>query len=155
VNFHLAVYIVCAAVLAVIFALFEIQIEGKDGWAAKLPCWRKEKGLLVKLSGGRPITGYHIIMITFVILMFHFPFLFAEWTLATEFLILGVMFEMFLLEDFLWFVLNPAFGIKRFRKGQIWWHTEWWGPVPSMYYLMLAACVLFIVLSQLIDGKEL
>ena len=153
--FHLAVYIVCAAVLAVIFALFEIQIEGKDGWAAKLPCWRKESGMLVKLSGGRPITGYHIVMIIFVIVMFHFPFLFAEWTLATEFLILGLMFETFLLEDFLWFVFNPAFGIKRFKKGQIWWHKEWWGPVPSLYYLMLAACVLFIVLSQLIDGKEL
>jgi hypothetical protein len=151
VIFHLAVYIVCAAVLAVIFALFEIQIEGKDGWAAKLPCWRKENGALVKLSGGRPITGYHIVMIIFVITMFHFPFLFAKWTLATELLILGLMFETFLLEDFLWFVFNPNFGIKRFKKGEIWWHTEWWGPVPSMYYLMLAACVLFIVLSQLVD----
>jgi hypothetical protein len=149
--FHLAIYIVFAAVLAVIFALFEIQIEGKDGWAAKLPCWRKENGALVKLSGGRPITGYHIVMIIFVITMFHFPFLFAKWTLATELLILGLMFETFLLEDFLWFVFNPNFGIRKFKKGEIWWHTEWWGPVPSLYYLMFAACVLFIVLSQLVD----
>jgi hypothetical protein len=149
--FHLSVYIVCAVVIGVIFALFEIQIEGKDGWAAKLPCWRKEKGLIVKLSGGRPVTGYHFVMITFMILMFHFPFLFTRWTLSTEFLILGLLFETFLLEDFLWFVLNPNFGIKKFKKEEIWWHIGWWGPFPSLYYYMLVVCVLFIVLSQLID----
>ncbi|MEA1958471.1 MAG: hypothetical protein U9N44_02195 [Chloroflexota bacterium] len=149
--FHLAVYIVCAAVLAVVFALFEIQIEGKDGWATKLPCWRKRDGLIVKLSGGRPITGYHIVMVTFVILIFHFPFLFAEWTLATEFLILGLLFETFLLEDFFWFVFNPYFGLKKFKKGEIWWHTQWWGPLPSLYYYMISVCVLLLVLSQLID----
>jgi len=149
--FHLAVYIVCAAVLAVVFALFEIQIEGKDGWATKLPCWRKEDGLIVKLSGGRPITGYHIVMVTFVILIFHFPFLFAHWTLATEFLVLGLLFETFLLEDLFWFVFNPYFGLKRFKKGEIWWHTRWWGPVPSLYYYMAAVSILFMVLSQLVD----
>jgi hypothetical protein len=149
--FHLAVYIVCAAVLAVVFALFEIQIEGKDGWATKLPCWRKEDGLIVKLSGGRPITGYHIVMVSFVILIFHFPFLFAQWTLATELLVLGLLFETFLLEDFFWFVFNPYFGLKRFKKGEIWWHTQWWGPLPSLYYYMISVCVLLIVLSQLID----
>ena len=149
--FHLAVYIVCAAVLAVIFALLEVQIEGKDGYAAKLPCWRKETGLIVKLSGGRPVTGYHIVMAIFMILMFHFPFLFVRWTLETELLILGLVFETFLLEDFFWFVFNPHFGIKKFKKEHIWWHIGWWGPFPSLYYYMLVACVLFIVLSQLVD----
>ncbi|MFA5054584.1 MAG: hypothetical protein WC562_00185 [Dehalococcoidia bacterium] len=149
--FHLAVYIVCAVVLAVVFALFEIQIEGKHGWAEKLPCWRKEKGLIVKLSGGRPVTGYHIVMITFVILMFHFPLLFVRWTLATHLLILGLMFLTFLLEDFFWFVFNPHYGLKNFKKGKIWWHTQWWGPVPSLYYYMVATSVLLIVLSQMVD----
>jgi hypothetical protein len=57
--------------LAFILALWEIQIEGKDGWAAKLPCWRLEKGWLVKLTGGRPITGYHLFMTLFLIAMVH------------------------------------------------------------------------------------
>ncbi|MFW6105295.1 MAG: hypothetical protein ACOC7P_01795 [Chloroflexota bacterium] len=39
--------------LAFLLAFWEIQIEGKDGWAAKLPAWRIEKGWLVKLAGGR------------------------------------------------------------------------------------------------------
>jgi hypothetical protein len=150
VIFPLWVYIICSLVLAVIFALLEIQIEGKDGWAAKLPCWRQEKGLLVKLSGGRPITGYHIVMITFMILMFHFPLLFVKLSLSIELLILGLMFETFLFEDFFWFVFNPNFGLKKFKKSEIWWHTEWWGPVPSLYYYMTAVCVLLLVLSQLV-----
>jgi len=53
--------------LSVILALWEIQIEGRDGWAAGLPAWRKETGLLVKITGGRPVTGYHVYMTLFLI----------------------------------------------------------------------------------------
>ena len=35
------IFMVC---LAFILALWEIQIEGKDGWVAKVPTWRIEKG---------------------------------------------------------------------------------------------------------------
>ncbi len=52
----LAVQILSAMLLGVIFAQWEIQIEGKRGWAADLPCWRKEKGWVVRLLGGRPLT---------------------------------------------------------------------------------------------------
>ena len=52
--------------MSIILALWEIQIEGKDGWAAKLPAWRIEKGWLVRLSGGRPVTGYHFFMTLFL-----------------------------------------------------------------------------------------
>jgi hypothetical protein len=47
--------------LAPLLAFWEIQIAGKDGWAAKLPSWRIEKGWLVKLAGGHPITGYYFL----------------------------------------------------------------------------------------------
>src|SRR4029450_3257650 len=36
---------------------------------------------------------------------------------------------------FLWFVLNPAFGWKRFRKGAVWWHNQRWvGRFPIDYW---------------------
>ncbi|GAI89546.1 unnamed protein product, partial [marine sediment metagenome] len=43
-------------ILANIFALVEIQIEGKHGWAGKLPCWKPAQGsrlgrLCQKLTG--------------------------------------------------------------------------------------------------------
>jgi hypothetical protein len=146
----LVLQILSVVLLGVIFGLLEIQIEGKHGWAAKLPCWRKEKGFIVKLFGGRPLTGYHTYMVIFVFLMFHFPFLFTDWELKKQLLVWGLMYGFFLVEDFTWFVFNPAYGIRKFRRGEIWWHTSWWGPVPSIYYFLAAISILMIVLSQML-----
>jgi hypothetical protein len=130
--------------LAVILALWEIQIEGRDGWAAKLPTWRLEKGWAVRLNGGNPVTGYHVFLITFTLAVVHLPLFFAPWRWRLESLLLGFYLGMVLLEDFLWFVLNPAYGIKNFRKGKIRWHKTWWGPVPRLY------CILAVIGGLLI-----
>lgn len=146
----IALYIVYTLVLAIVLALWEIQIEGRDGWAANLPCWKKEKGVMVKLLGGRPWTGYHTYMVVFLILVFHFPFiLFARWEFSKELLVWGAFFGLWLAEDFLWFVLNPSYGLRRFRKGEIWWHSTWWGPVPDFYWWFAVASATLIVASQI------
>jgi len=130
--------------LAFLLASWEIQIEGKDGWAAKLPSWRMEKGRLIRLTGGRPITGYHLFMTLFLIAIVHLPLFFVSWSWPLESLLLGFYVGMLLVEDFLWFVLNPHYGIRNFRKGRIWWHKEWWGPVPALYWILaVLAAVLF------------
>jgi len=134
--------------LAFILALWEIQIEGKDGWAAKSPGWRIEKGWVMKLTGGRPLTGYHFFMTVFLIAIVHLPLFFVPWTWRLESLLLGFYVGMIFVEDFLWFVLNPYYGIKNFRKGQIWWHKEWWGPVPALYWILLAITVVLIYLGK-------
>jgi hypothetical protein len=137
-------YLVYMLVMAAILALWEIQIEGKDGWAANLPTRRIEKGWLVKLTGGRPLTGYHLFLALFWIGLIHFPLFFNPWSWRLEFLIVGFGTGMGLAEDFLWFVFNPAYGIKKFRKGQIWWHKTWWGPVPSLYWILLAVTIVLM-----------
>ena len=129
--------------LALVLALWEIQIEGKDGWASKTPAWRIEKGWPVKLMGGRPITGYHVFMTLFLVAVVHLPLFFTPWSWRLESLLLGFYVGMVFLEDFLWFVLNPHYGVKNFRKGKIWWHRTWWGPVPALYWLLL---IIFLVL---------
>jgi hypothetical protein len=123
--------------LSGILALWEIQIEGKDGWAANSPGWRIEKGWVVKIMGGRPLTGYHLFMTLFIIGIVHLPLFFVPWNWRLECLLLGFYVGMVLLEDFLWFVLNPYYGIKSFRKGKIWWHKRWWGPVPDFYWAFI------------------
>ncbi len=127
--------------LAFILALWEIQIEGKDGWAVKLPGWRIDKGLLMKLTGGRPLTGYHVYMTTFLISIVHLPFFFMSWSWRLESLLLGFYVGMVFLEDFFWFVFNPHYGIKNFRKGKIWWHKTWWGKVPVLYWFLALVTV--------------
>jgi hypothetical protein len=130
--------------LAFLLASWEIQIEGKDGWASKLPCWRVEKGWLVRVTGGRPITGYHFFMTLFLITMVHLPLFFTRWSWQLESLLLGFYVGMVLLEDFLWFVLNPHYGIKNFHKGGIWWHKQWWGPIPALYWILLVVVIVLI-----------
>lgn len=130
--------------LGFLLALWEIQIEGKDGWATKLPGWRLEKGWIVKLMGGRTITGYHLFMTLFLISMVHLPLFFVPWKWRLEFLLLGFYLGMVLLEDFMWFVLNPDYGIKNFRKSKVWWHKNWWGPVPSFYYILIILVIILI-----------
>jgi hypothetical protein len=134
--------------LAFILALWEIQIEGKDGWAAKLPGWRIDTGWIMKLTGGRPLTGYHIYMTVFLISIVHLPLFFVSWSWRLESLLLGFYVGMVFLEDFFWFVLNPHYGIKNFRKGKIWWHKSWWGPVPALYWFLA-----FITAGLLFLGK--
>lgn len=128
-------FLIYGLILAAVLALWEIQIEGQHGWAEKLPTWRIEKGWIVKIWGGRPVTGYHTFMNIFLILMIHFPFFFTSWSVRKELFIIGFFIALLLVEDWLWFVFNPAYGLKKFRKGMIWWHPHWWGPVPDYYWL--------------------
>jgi hypothetical protein len=134
--------------MACILALWEIQIEGKDGWAAGLPGWRIEKGWPVKMTGGRPITGYHLFMTLFMVSIVHLPLFFVTWSWRLESLLLGFYLGMMLLEDFMWFVLNPHYGIKNFRRGKIWWHRSWWGPVPNFFWILLIIITVLIYLGR-------
>ena len=134
--------------LAFLLALWEIQIEGQDGWAAKLPGWRLDKGWVMKLTGGRPVTGYHLYMTIFLIASVHLPLFFVPWTWRLEFLLIGFYVGMVFLEDFLWFLLNPFYGLRNFRKGQIWWHKRWWGPVPDLYWILLVLTAILIYFGR-------
>lgn len=134
--------------LSFFLALWEIQIEGKDGWAANSPGWRIEKGWLVKMFGGRPITGYHVFMTLFLIAVIHLPLFFISWSWQLESLLIGFYLGMLLVEDFLWFMLNPYYGLKNFRKGKIWWHKQWLGPVPLLYWILLIFTILLIFLGR-------
>ncbi len=133
--------------LAVLLALWEIQIEGPDGWAARLPTWRIKSGIMVKLTGGRPVTGYHVLMTVFLIAFVHLPAFFVPWNWRLESLLLGFYVGLVFLEDFFWFVCNPHYGIRNFRKGKIWWHRTWWGPIPALYWFLFVISATLIYLG--------
>lgn len=135
--------------LAYFFANVEVQIEGAAGWAAHLPTWRIEHHWLLDMFwGGRPMTGYHAWVFPFIALFFHFPMvLFTRWSWRAEARVLGCIMQFWLCEDFLWFLLNPAFGWTHFGPEWIPWHKHWWGPVPADYWVFLAVSVLMFYLS--------
>lgn len=125
--------------LAAFFAHVEIQIEGKAGWAANLPTWRIEDSWMNAFWGDKPITGYHVWVFSFMALAFHLPlFMTASFSLRLEARILGCIMVFWIVEDFLWFALNPAFGLNRFSPQHVPWHRHWFLGVPVDYVLALA-----------------
>jgi len=133
-------------VLAFFLANVEIQIEGAAGWAAKLPTWRIPRNWWLDiLWGGRELTGYHAWIFPCVALFFHFPLVFfGRWSWRLEARLLGCILLFWICEDFLWFALNPAFGLARFTPADVPWHVHWWGGAPADYWIFLGvAAVLF------------
>jgi len=55
----------------VLFAEVEIQIEGAAGWASSLRLEDRDHWLLDLFWGGRPMTGYHAWVFSFMFLAFH------------------------------------------------------------------------------------
>lgn len=123
---------------SLLFALLEIEIEGPTGWARDLPTWRIENRWTRLLLGARAITGYHVYLQLFILVLLHAPFAFAfiGFSWASEMRILSFALLFWVLEDFLWFVLNPAYGIRGFTRERVWWHApNWWWIMPRDYWI--------------------
>jgi hypothetical protein len=116
-----ALFIVTLGIAAVLFALLEIQIEGPHGWAASLPTWRVDNRWTRLFYSSKPLTGYHLYTQLFALALVHLPFALrmAPLTWRMEARVLSFFILFWVLEDFLWFLLNPAFGLKRFRPENI------------------------------------
>ena len=132
---RLAALLLWVLLLAFMFAEVEIQIEGAGGWAANLPTWRIDHHWLLDIFwGGRPLTGYHAWVFSFMALVFHLPaFFLPRWDWRAEARVLGSLMLFWIAEDFLWFVLNPAYGLDKFSPAQIPWHKHWLLGVPTDY----------------------
>lgn len=145
-------------IMAIILAILEIQIEGQHGWAANLPTWKpKETNWLSKayrkFMSGKEMTGYHLMMFTFVLLILHLPYFFGlSLSLSHWLKTISFFFIFIVLWDFLWFVLNPHYPLKKFKKEHILWHKRWFWLMPLDYYfgLLLSFLVLIPIYSPLI-----
>lgn len=146
---HLPATLAAVLVLAFGFAHIEIHIEGPAGWATSLPTWRIEQHWLLDLLwGSRPMTGYHAWVFPFIAAMFHFPLVFFRYfSWRAEARLLGLLMVFWIAEDFLWFVFNPAFGIRRFDATHAPWHKHWFGSAPIDYWLFLPLAVALFAVS--------
>ncbi len=121
-------------VIAFLLAKVEINIEGRNGWAKELPTWRIHNGITDFLFSGAPLTGYHFWMFFMIFVLFHYPYFLGQpWNMGIELQLLGLFFYFLIVEDFIWFILNPAYGLKKFNKTHITWHKKWVGMVPLGY----------------------
>jgi hypothetical protein len=133
-------------ILSVVTAMLEVQIEGEYGWAKKLPTWRYGPPWLVHLFNGKELTGYHFWLFTMFLLFFHLPMLFLPWNWALEFTVLSGLALFTVFWDYLWFVFNPNFGLRKYNRLEVWWFRNWVGPFPRDYYMGLFFSALFAVM---------
>jgi hypothetical protein len=146
---QLALTLAWTVMLAYFFAHAEIQIEGGAGWAANLPTWRIEQHWLLDVFwGGRPMTGYHAWVFPFIAMFFHLPLFFmGHWSWRAECLVLACIMLFWIVEDFLWFMLNPAFGLARFHAEAIPWHKHWVWVAPADYWIFASATMILLWIS--------
>ena len=114
-----------------IYALIEIEIEGKNGWMEGLPT----PGVLK--FGTKNMTLYHIYMLILIIVSIIFQ---NNMTFSFNiflYSLTNVLFILFL-EDILWFIFNPHFTIKKYSKKDIWWHSKqpWYFGMPLHNYII-------------------
>lgn len=139
--------------IGVVLALLEIEIEGKDGWAANLPTKRIKVWWFNKL--GKDVTGYHMILQIFLLLFMHLPLVLEQrFNLDLEMMIISQYLFFVVYWDFLWFVFNPHFRLKDFKKGGVPWHAAWFLGMPVDYWLGILGAlfvpVLFLGFGQFI-----
>jgi hypothetical protein len=140
-------------VASFLFAKIEIAIEGAHGWAENFPTWKlpKDHWISKLFFGGRPATGYHTWINLFMLFFFHIVYLFQLPSFPVELKLISLLVLFWVLEDFLWFVLNPAYGISNFKKDKIWWHQEgWWWIAPREYFIFVPISVILWDLSTFI-----
>jgi hypothetical protein len=145
------IFLTYVIVVSGVFSCIEIQSEGKYGWAENFPTWKVNNRFTKLIWGGRPLTGYHFYFVLFIVLISHLPygFGFTSPTLGTELRIISFIILFFLIEDFLWFVLNPAYGIMKFTKEHIWWHApHWWWFMPRDYWIFTPIAITLYVLGS-------
>jgi hypothetical protein len=128
-------YFIFSIISSIIFALLEIQIEGENGWAEKLPTWRKKNQVNKNLYGRQQRANRlpHLLW-SFIFFLSHSTFIITPWSITNELRILSYVFFVIFIENFLWFVFNPKFGLKKFKKQHVKWHKNWFGPFPVQYY---------------------
>ena len=101
---------------ATLWSWMEVEIEGPTGWAMNLPTSCAFFGW----------TWYHMSMNCIILLVLHR----SLWSLHYErgvlklarFVIYTALW--YVVEDFMWFALNPHFGLIKYNKTGIPWHTN-------------------------------
>lgn len=104
-----------------------------------------------KMLGGREFTGYHRMIDLMQLFVAHLAvyMLFlgtAPWWIV-EIKVIAFLFLSWSIEDTLWFVLNPFYGLKKYRPEFIPWHADdWWIFAPKgMLILFLQGCVVYAI----------
>lgn len=81
--------------------------------------------------GGFVLTGYHLFLWLFLLIIFHLPFLFLKWSITNEYFVLSFLFSFLLLEDAFWFFFHNNFKNKK----DDWRDPKILGVIPYFFFI--------------------
>jgi len=140
---HLEIFLLIQLIM-VFFAYSEAVLEGEEGWAKDRKCWR------FKISRHHDYTSYHIItyFVVFPLAIIILPQLLAGFSWSLAWLLFGSYLIGTILEDFMWFVLNPARPFSKWNPIDVPWYP-WMKigkiSVPVAYVIKAAAGVAILI----------
>jgi hypothetical protein len=104
--------------------------------------------------GQRPLTGYHVFAFAIPLVIVHLPFGFGlDWSLSAELSQLAIYFALAVIWDYIWFVMNPAYTVRRFRRENVWWfQVPWIWRFPLDYYVGIGLSVALAGLAAIDAG---
>ena len=101
------------------------------------------------VMGHRPLTGYHVYVFIMPVVVLNLPFVYGvDWSLAGELRVFATYFALAVVWDYIWFVLNPAYTVRRFERGNVWWFEQpWIWRFPLDYYLGIGLSIVLAALA--------
>ena len=133
--------------LALLFAAIFASVSKKP-YVTDLPAWRPNPNFwLTKVAYwfpnfGRPVDGMDTFALLFAGItclllvpiwsaLHNHPFPIAEW-----FEIVAYFIAFAVIEDCVWYAVNPAWGLRRFRRKNLpyWMYKIWLFGIPSQYW---------------------
>tara|TARA_Y100001972_G_scaffold116043_1_gene153435 strand:- start:1262 stop:1915 length:654 start_codon:yes stop_codon:yes gene_type:complete len=120
-------FAIILVILSFLFALIEIELEGKFGWSEQTPT--PNIG-----STKNSLTLYHLYMALFMFLAFATIFFVnSDITINNLIYMFAIVLWFFTLEDLFWFVLNPNYKLPGLKDA--WWHNKIDNRLPVIYIL--------------------
>ena len=123
---------VWVAFIAISF--WEAYMEGRSAWAKDSIGWR------INITKNISLTGYHFFLFWVMIPLFMtLPLVIGGWNLRLLGILISAYFSGLVIEDFMWFVVNPVVSIKE------------WGPKFVDYYPWIGFGIFKIPVYYLLD----
>ncbi len=111
-------------------AFWEAYIEGKYPWAGAQVGWN------VKLTDRVTVTAYHFWIYVMLAFFLSLPLVVNGWSIELFGVILSAFAIGFIIEDFVWFLVNPFYSLRKFNEKDVYWYP-WIGfgkfKIPLFY----------------------
>ena len=129
-------------------AFWESYVEGYNAWASGKHGWKIRISFLKK----EPLTAYHLFLYLITIPLFIFlPLIIFGYNNHIFLLLIANYFLGLVVEDFLWFIVNPVWGgLRNFNSKKVYWHRFFRIAnieIPDFYLIFIfLAIFIFLVL---------